>query len=196
LITNPEFFKGFTVDFIEMFDPQDWSLAVAQDVAPVDPKIFEVYKRFYDLGWLDQYGDQCFLISGLLRRILRVHGIEAHCKEMIMNYSHSKKHWNQQIGAPMKITHGGFVDTHRVVVTKDHIIDWAHRDSIYRPCGAMSPRGFIADRHKLKQEQDFGFFGRGKWVNRTDHDGSRNINYLIRDNELNLAKQYFETYKV
>jgi hypothetical protein len=189
-------FTDFTPDFNENFDPQDWSLAVAEHLPAVDPRILEVYKRFYEMGWLDNYGDQCFLLSGVVRRILRIHGIEAHIKEMIVNYSHSKKQWNQQIGAPMKITHGGYVDTHRLVVTKDIIIDWAHRDSIYRPCGAMSPRGFIADRNMLREEQQFGFFGRAKWALREGHQGSQNINFLLRSSELNLTREYFEKYKV
>lgn len=189
-------FNGFTEDFGETFDAQDWSLAIGSTVTNIDPRILEVYTRFWHLGWLDNYGNQCFLISEVLRRILRIHGIETHLQEVIFDFTHPKKQWYQRVGSPMEITHGGVVDTHRVVTTPDLILDWAHRDSIYRPCGAMSPRGFIVDKSLYKEEQDLGFFGRGKWTARKMHQGSKNISLLQRDQVKHLITEYFHIYKI
>ena len=194
-IVNNEVFKKFSGPFNNKeFYPEDWSLAITKDLE-VDSKILEIYRRFYNFGWIESYGDQCFLMSDLLRRILRIHGIEAHYKEMIFSYSNPKKQWHQIVGAPFKITHKGVIDTHRVVVVNNLILDWAHRDSIFRPCGAMSPRAFIGIKNQ-KEEQDFGFFGRGRWISRTTHEASRNFSILHKDEVRNLIKIYFSEYQV
>ena len=123
-------YQGFTEEFVETFDNTDYSLAISLDINDIDPRILEIYTRFWNLGWLDNFGNQCFLMSDVLRKILRLHGIEAHTQEAIFDYTHPKKQWYQRIGAPMEFAHGGMIDTHRVVVTKNLILDWAHRDSI------------------------------------------------------------------
>lgn len=189
-------YQGFTEEFVETFDNTDYSLAISLDINDIDPRILEIYTRFWNLGWLDNFGNQCFLMSDVLRKILRLHGIEAHTQEAIFDYTHPKKQWYQRIGAPMEFAHGGMIDTHRVVVTKNLILDWAHRDSIYRQCGAMSPRAFIGNRDSNKTEQVFDFFGRGKWTSKKNHVDSKNIVILQRDTVRQLVHEYFNTYRV
>jgi len=186
--------EPWTEDF--RIDPQDWSLGLSADVnyKDVDPRIFEIWKRFYDIGFLQDFGHQCILISALLRRILKMHGINARTEEIITKYSHDGRQWNQIIGIPEQITHAGNVDTHRVVVSNGLILDWAHRDSIHRMFGAMSPRGFIGDYNKLDKVQELGFFGQVKWKQRETHPGTLNIDYYIREDVLHLTRMYFERY--
>ena len=184
--------KAFTPKFT--IDPQDWSLAVSQDVTNVDGKILEIWKRLYDLNYLQDYGHQCLLFSAVLRRILRLHGFPARTEEIVTKYSHDLKIWNQVIGAPEEITHAGTIDTHRMVVCGDLILDWAHRDAIHRMFGAMSPRGFIGSYSKLYTPQELGFYGQIAWEPRKSNPATKNIDFYIRDDVKHLTHVYFENY--
>lgn len=174
-------------------DPDDWSLALAIGVE-VDVRILQIWKRFYNLNWLQDFGNQCFLISALTRRILRLHGIPAYTCEMITHYSNDKKQWYQRVGSEEEMVHGGTIDTHRVVVSNGLILDWAHRDSVHRQFGAMSPRGFIGDFSQIGMTQDLGFFGKVKWEHRQPHRISKNIAYFQKEDEIALTRFYFENY--
>ena len=188
--------QGWTEDF--KIDPQDWSLAVSEDIdlKTIDPRILEIWKRFYDLNYLQDFGHQCILLSGVLRRVLRMHGIDASLKEVVTRYSHDKRQWNQIVGMPENITHSGTVDTHRVVVSGNLILDWAQRDAIHRLFGAMSPRGFIGDATKFDKVQEVGFFGQAKWKVREPHPSTRNIDFYIREDIIHLTRNYFQNYLI
>lgn len=183
---------GFSKDF--NMDPQDWSLAVSENVTYIDPRILEIWKRFYDLNYLQEFGHQCLLISAVLRRILRLHGFPARTEEIITKYSHDKRQWNQIVGVPERITHAGTIDTHRVVVCGNLILDWSQRDAIYNMFGAMSPRGFVGSYDKLYTPQELGFFGQVAWEPRPRCPATANIDYYIKSDVMHLTQRYFEHY--
>lgn len=185
------FQKLIEFDPKQKVDPQDWSLAVCGDV---DYRLVAIFTRLYYLNYLQDFGDQCVLIANVARRIIRLHGIEAHCQDAIMHFRHTERDWRQVVGAPENITHGGVIDTHRIVVTPMHIIDFAHRDSIHRTFGARAPRGFIVPR-----KYDFWhntLMGDAKYVERDAHPMVKNITYQQRDQEKDLVSRYFDTYQM
>ena len=179
-------------------DPTDYSLATATTVEEIPTKILQTYVRFYRIGWLHEHGNKCFLMSHLTRRILRLHGIEAHVKQMTMEYNHESKGWFQEIGIPSNMAHNGEVDTHVVCVAQGFILDWAVRDAIHWNFGAMSPLGFIVKNDPLLygQSQNCGFFGSAAYAPKTNHRLTKHCIYEQRAHEIELVKNYFDFYKM
>ena len=184
--------KLIDFDLEKKVDPEDWSLALVDN--NIDQRLVAIYTRLYYLNYLQEVGDQCILIANMTRRILRLHGIEAHCKDVIAHFRNVDRDWRQVVGAPENITHGGVIDTHRVVVTPDYIVDFAHRDSIHKTFGARAPRGFIGLR-KFNEWQKTPM-GDIKWVERTAHPMVKNITYHQRGQELDLVSRYFDIYQM
>ena len=178
--------------------PEDYSLACSGPVEQIPTKLLQTYVRFYRIGWLHEHGNKCFLMSHLIRRVLRLHGIEAHVKQMTMEYNHKEKGWFQELGAPSNITHSGQVDTHVVCIAQGFILDWAVRDAVHWTFGAMSPIGFIVknDPQLYGVAQDTGFFGFAAYAPRTNHRLTKHCIYEQRAHELELVKSYFEFYKM
>lgn len=189
----------FRYDFEKKFsiDPLDYSLAcLSTDDIPT--KILQTYVRFYKIGWIHEYGNQCFLMSHLLRRVLRLHGIEAHTKQMTLEYKNDDRGWFQEVGVPSNITHEGEIDTHMVVVTKDLILDFSIRNSIHWAFGAMAPLGIIVknDPSLYGEHQNTGFFGLVSYAPRTHHRLTKNVVFEQRDLERDLVKSYFKTFRI
>lgn len=180
-----------------MYEPQDLSLFLAEDIEKdhIDPRILEVYFRFYSLNFIQEHGHKCFFVSYLLKRILRYHGLHANVKQVKMSYENKRRGWRTRIGWPMQITHEGVVDTHCVVTVNGFILDWANQGAIYNNFGAMSPRGFIVrdiENHVSRHE----FFGEVRYQDRTVHPHSKNIRIdQKRDIEF-LSAYYFGRYLV
>lgn len=181
-----------------VFDPLDYGLAVSSNInfAEMDHRILQVFGRFYNDGWIHNFGDSCFFISHLLKRILRLHGIEAHTRQVVHYYSNQYRGWQQIIGEPMNITHAGAVDSHSVVITKDYILDFAVRDAIHYAFGMRSPIAFIGENKEelWDNEQDFGEYGSVVWQRRRNHRETKNIVFENRESIIHYTKEYFKKY--
>ena len=180
-----------------MYDPQDLSLFLSEDINrdQLDPRILEIYFRFYRLNFIQEHGHKCFFISYLLKRIMRFHGLHANVKQVKLGYENKRRGWRTRIGWPMQITHDGIVDTHCVVTVDGFILDWATQGGIYNTFGAMAPRAFIVkdiENHVSRHE----FFGEVRYQNRANHPMSNNIRIdQKRDIEF-LSAYYFGRYLV
>lgn len=182
-----------------LFDPLDVALGIESSMTTddIDQRILEVYLRFYYMGFIHDHGDKCFLMSHLLRRILRLHGIEAHVKQVTMYYTNKNRGWQQTIGEPMNITHRGAIDSHAIVVTKDLILDFSLINPIHHAFGIRAPIALIAVANNYEnKEQDFGYLGQATYVTRRPHKHTKHVVYENRQFILELTKQYFEKYRM
>lgn len=180
-----------------MYDPQDLSLFLGNDIdrEEIDPRILEVYLRFYSINFIHDHGHKCFFMSYLLKKILRYHGLPAHVKQVKMSYTNVRRGWRTRVGWPMQITHEGVVDTHCVVTVNGYILDWATIGAIYNNFGAMSPRGFIV-RDIPGKIHKHEFFGELKYEDRPNHKFSNNIRLDQKKNIEFMTSYYFGRYLV
>ena len=180
-----------------MYEPQDLSLFVAKDIEKeeIDPRILEVYFRFYSINFLQDHGHKCFFMSYMLKKILRYHGLPAHVKQVKLSYTNQRRGWRTRVGWPMQITHDGMVDTHCVVTVNGFILDWATLGAIYDNFGAMAPRGFIV-RDIPGNLHQHDFFGEVKYEGRDNHRFSHNIRIDQKRNIDFLVSYYFGRYLV
>lgn len=196
-ITNSNHDRRYE-DFLNpvMYEPQDLSLFVPQDLAikDIDFRILEVYFRFYSINFIQEQGHKCFFMSYLLKRILRYHGLHANVKQVKMEYTNLNRGWRKRVGWPMHITHDGVVDTHCVVTVDGLILDWATLGAIYNTFGAMAPRGFIVRDNGEYQEHPF--FGKVKYIDRKNHEFTHNIRIDQRKDVEFLSTFYFGRYLV
>ena len=177
------------------YNPQDLGLGVV-DGLDVDDRILQTYVRFWQDGILHNHGDKCFFISHLLRRILRLHGIEAWTKQVTMNFANIEKGWISEVGYQDKTVDGQEVDTHSVVVTKNLILDWSLIKPIHWGISVRAPVAVIADLTKLNEEQTIGDFGSVVYHSRNNHPYTKNIIYDNRKDVLNATYQYFNKYRM
>lgn len=179
-----------------MYDPQDLSLFVPQDLPTkeIDFRILEVYFRFYSINFIQDHGHKCFFMSYLLKRILRYHGLHANVKQVKLEYQNPNRGWRTRVGWPMNITHEGIIDTHCVVTVNGLILDWATLGAIYNNFGAMSPRGFIV--RNISEYQEHPFFGRIKYLDRENHELTANVRIDQRKDVEFLSSFYFSKYQV
>ena len=183
-----------------VFDPTDYGLAIADDIdfATMDHRILQVFSRFFNDGYIHNNGDKCFFMSHLLRRILRLHGIEAHTRQAINFYANIDKGWKQIIGEPMGNLFGGRIDSHMVVVTKDYILDWSVIKPIHWAFGLKAPLAFIGKNSESSWDADqtFGDYGTVTWQRRRDHRDTKNLRFDIHDSILDFTKEYFNKYRM
>jgi hypothetical protein len=189
---------GFTPGFYLKY-PEEISLGFSSDVIQdeLPSQIIEVYTRFYHLGWIDDYGSQCILMSSLLRRILRLHGLNAYQRQYVMYWEREEKGQKATIGGFNKYIPEGNIDAHVAVSVDNYIVDFA-LTPIYDEWGATAPRALIgADDSKYHADwQDFGSHGKASWVPaRPVHPIIRHWRYEQKQFELDLSKEYFRKYQ-
>jgi len=177
--------------------PEDYSLATT-DLNSLPPKILETYTRFYRIGWVHEYGNQCILMSNMLRRVLRLHGVEAHCKQVTLLYEKPEKNWYAEIGQYNSWVEQGTIDTHMVVVADGFICDFAMLSSVHYTFGAMAPIACIVKHNPewYGEPYDTGFFGKFTYTPRTPHRLTKHWIYENRDREKALVKDYFEYFRM
>ena len=171
-------------------DPDDYSLAVGKDVVDLDYRLVTVYCRMYQMDMLYEIGNQCILLSQILRRILKLHGIEAHVKQYEVDIKHPTKGWNAKVGYNDH-EQGGMVATHQVVVTPKWILDFAQLP-FQKRFGATAPRGFIVNR-QADVWQDAGPV-KVRYRERENHFATKNIVFDSRENEKWWTKRYFDLF--
>jgi len=170
--------------------PEDYSLAVGKDVVNLDYRLVTVYCRMYQMDMLYEIGNQCILLSQILRRILRLHGIEAHIKQYEVDIKHPTKGWNAKVGHNDH-EQGGMVATHQVVVTPEWILDFAQLP-FQKRFGATAPRGFILNR-QADVWHDAGPV-KVRYRERPNHFATKNIVFDSRENEKWWTKKYFDLF--
>lgn len=189
---------GFTPGFY-IKHPEEVSLGITTQIDRKDlpSKIEEVYLRFYNMGWIDDYGSQCILMSSVLRRILRLHGLNAYQRQYVMYWQREEKGQKATIGGFNKYVPEGHIDAHMAVHVDGYIVDFA-LTPIFEEWGVTAPRALIAfdDPKYYEDWQDFGMHGKASWVPaRPIHPIIRHWRYNQKQIEIDLSKEYFKKYQ-
>lgn len=184
--------------------PEDFGLAIAKNLEP-PAYLIELYTRFYKLGWIWQFGGRCVFMSSLLRRILRLHGYEAHTRQVILTWEHPDRPlWGCQIGTPQQVVQGNELDVHQVCVINGFILDWSVLPYTWNRCGVQAPLAFIGGASEAGKInyfdplQDFGEkYGQANWLpRRPKNDFVKHWRLEQREEELQVVKEYFSIYKM
>jgi len=158
-------------------------------------KFQEIYQRFYDLGFIYNHGNECVLMSYLLRRILTLHGFKAHVKQVILHWRNLPREKEEIIGGYQKYVPEDAIDSHYVVICNGFILDFSCYE-IIRKHGAMSPRAFIGLDNE--EWQNFGqFHGEAHWMRSAPiHPLLKQLRYDQKQLELDLSRRYFRLFKM
>ena len=195
---DPEFYRYHFVQNFEMPNNFDWGLAIPADTE-VPKHLLEIFVRFFKLDYLWRFGGRCIFMSNLLRRILRLHGYEAHTRQVILTYEHDTEDWGFQMGSPNNTFGADQLDVHMVVVCEGWILDFTVLPALWGRQGMRAPLAFIAkdDIEGKFQMQNFGDYGRATWVpRRPRNDYVKHWTMENRDEEKQIAKEYFKIYRM
>lgn len=179
--------------------PEDIYLGISSDIDKNEmPSQFqEIYQRFWNLGFINDYGNQCILMSSVLRRILRLHGFNASQKQMICYYEKENKGQKITIGTHMPIdpTDDQTIDTHVAVSVSGYILDFALSPINYM-FGATAPKALIGLDVTSNEYQDFGISGAAAWSDvKPSHPIIKHWRLSNKNLEMELTKKYFEKYQ-
>ena len=177
--------------------PENLSLAITKEI-PLDqiPSEFqEIYSRFYHLGFIDNAGHTCIFMANLLRRILRLHGIEAYTRQVIQYWENEDRGVTMNVGMGQEYLKENQVDTHVVVVSKGFVLDFA-RTELFHKYGPLNPKAFIGAWDDWENKyQDFGFHGKACWTSSYPrHPMIKHATYENKQEEIKWSKHYFKTY--
>jgi len=191
--SNVMFDSLMTFDPNYDFDPIDYSLNIADSIVngDLDYRIPFVYCRLYEMDFPLHIGNQCILASCVVRRILRLHGIEAHIKQYKVEIKNDNRGWDWRVGWP-EVAPGGQVSTHQVVVTPDFIIDFAQLP-FHKRFGSTAPKAFIVRRQDGWQTAKNC---RIRYTERENHKATKNIIWDQKPIEMDWVKSYFDTYSM
>ena len=196
-------FRYTWVPNFSMPTPEDWGLAIANELE-VPSYITELWARFFKLDFVWRYGGRCIFMSNLLRKILRLHGYEAHTRQVILTWEHPERPtWGCQIGSPQQLLNGNELDVHQVCVVNGFILDWSIIPYTWNRCGVLSPLGFIgkaADANKVNYFdplQDFKNYGQANWLpRRPKNEYVKHWRLDMQDELKEVIKEYFTIYKM
>lgn len=178
--------------------PEDWSLGLENTFEQSDGpyEYVQIWQRFSRMGWVEQYGNQCLLMSQLLRRIMRLHGFPATVKQVWMQYEKSDRGWHMAVGKPGDHVPGNSlsVDTHSVVVSQGWILDFS-LVGLNNRFGALAPKALIT-KDSYNTWQKLVFFGRVRYFQRPEHFETLNERVLNRPKILELTQEYFRHFRV
>lgn len=182
-------------------NPKDWGLALQTDTE-IPPYILEIYCRFFKLDYIWKYGSRCVFMSRLLRRIFRLHGYEAHTRQVVFTYEHpDRPAWGCQVGTPQQYIEGNELDVHQVCVVDKFLLDWAVLPVTFGRCGIQAPLAFISKSadtiNYFDPLQDFGDYGKANWLpRRPKNDMVKHWAYETQQEEHDVTKEYFRIYKM
>jgi hypothetical protein len=182
--------------------PDDVGLYIPSsiDINEVPDNLVELYVRFYQIGFIDELGTSCVMQSSLLRRIMRLHGMDASLKQVVLYWRNDKKGYNLLLGNPLEPTqvNGNQIDLHMVVKSGGWLLDFACSPLHYR-FGYTSPRGIIIPWTKELEKNyvDIGIGGKVSYVeNKITHPKLKNWQVTQRPDILEFSKKYFERYAI
>ena len=202
-VGNQVFRYGFTENF-KMIDNKDWALAVPEeDVDQVPSYLLEIFARFYHLDYIWKYGNQCVKMSTILRRILRLHGYEAHTRQVILTYDNKPRKWSCQVGSPQNFLGDNELDVHMVVVCDGWLLDFSVMNILWGHYGFQAPIAFIAKdpgsagSNWFEGMQDFGNYGKASWFPRIPANNFvKHWQVEQRDEVKQEVMEYFKIYKM
>lgn len=180
--------------------PEDMGLAIpaAMSTDDIPDRFIELYLRFYQLNFINEQGASCVFMSSVLRRIMRLHGLPAIMKQVILYWRNDKKGYNLLVGSPRddKEMLQSDIDLHIVVKSDGWLLDFAC-SPIHYQYGYTCPRAIIMPWTKEMEKHyvDLGIGGKASYVeNNIPHPKLKNWRYTQRQDELDYTKRYFERY--
>lgn len=194
----------YRIDFDKNFrleDPKDWGLGIPKSVPQekIPAHFIELYSRFYSRGYIHSLGNKCVLMSQLLRRIMRLHGFEAHTRQVVFMYEHPERGWKLQMGGEDNFVGENMVDVHQVVVSGEWILDFS-LNVLTRNYGLQTPLAMIGRNDTstvFGPLQRFGTYGNATWIPRRPYnDYVRHLIYEHRNTELEYTEDYFNHYNM
>lgn len=176
-----------------LIEPIDYGLAT-NVLDELNYKHKNIFHRFYQDGILHQQGGRCFFMSHLLRRIMKIHGIDAHVQQVVLDYKNPARGWKCKVGKEVDFAPKSFIDSHIVVTTPDFIFDFSQIQNMHHTFGVRAPIALIVQK-EYDTWQDLGEFGKAHYTVRHNHPITRNFVLEQREEIIEATKQYFEKYK-
>lgn len=179
--------------------PEDVYLGIESSIdrSNLPSQFEEIYKRFYDLGFIYNYGNQCILMSVVLKRILTFHGFKAHTKQVICWWTKDEKGQKATVGvsnSPTAVT-PNMIDAHMVVSCQGYILDFA-LTPVNQLYGATAPVALIGIDRESDEYQDFGISGQAAWSDvKPQHPIIKHWRLEQKQSEIDLTKEYFRKYQ-
>jgi hypothetical protein len=196
---NSKLRYGFERGF-DIANPEDIGLAISEELErdKIPSQLLQIYARFYDLGWIRDYGTQCILMSSVLRRILKLHRMPARQEQVILYWENKRKGQHQITGGFKEMmVDPEQIDTHVVVISGDYILDFASKHLNHN--GLTNPVAFIAssDSKWSNNYQQFGYIhGEACWTpSKPAHPIIKHWRYEQKQKELKLSREYFKLYQ-
>lgn len=181
--------------------PEDVGLGINLSINKQDISVYqEIFHRFLILGYINSYSTSCVLIASVLRRILRLHGIPAHMKQVICYWENETKGYKSSIGVSDQrgtpiTTEKGTIDSHVVVSSNGYILDFG-QGSIHQQFGLLAPRASIGLDVLSDEYQDMGLSGLVAWTDvKPENPLIRHWRLEQKSLELEMVQEYFRHYQ-
>ena len=181
--------------------PEDVGLGIEASIDRLEiAKYQEIYYRFLNLGFIDQWGTHCILMSSVLRKILAYHKIKSKMVQVTTYWQNDEKSQRTTIGLPNGYDNktrlkDNTIDAHIVIKSNNYILDFS-MSPIHYQFGLVAPRACIGLSQESEEYQDFGLAGEAAWVE------SKNMHPIIKHwileqkpVEQDLVRQYFREYQ-
>lgn len=192
--------ESWTKDFNIKF-PEDVALGIEKNIDRKEiSKFLELYKRFSMLGWINNYGMQCVLMSTLVRKILAYHGIKSSIKQVTCYWQNERKNQTQIIGSSNYNGDGSIrledsIDAHVVVFSNGYILDFSML-SVHYKFGMVAPKACIGFDQESDNYQDFDLAGECAWVQvQPMHPIIKHWRFTQRPQVQELISEYFKKYQ-
>lgn len=182
--------------------PEDYGLGIESSIdSSILPAQFqEIYYRFINLGFIERYGDQCVLMSCVLRRILRLHGYQSSAKQLICYWANEDKGQATKFGVadqrgPGEPVQNGAIDAHMAVTCNGFVLDFALKN-LKKDFGFIAPQALIGLDVEGDEYQDFGISGQAAWITVTPQNPIiRHWRLNQRELERQLTNEYFQVFQ-
>ena len=181
--------------------PEDVALGIEKSINRADiAKFQEVYFRFLNLGFIDQWGTHCILMSSVLRKVLAHHKIKSRLVQVTSYWQNEEKGQFTSTGANNGFGNGramddNTIDTHVIVVSGKYILDFA-MSPIHFQYGMLAPRACIGLWQESDEYQDFGMAGEAAWVEKKPmHPIIKHWQLEQKPMEADLVRQYFRKFQ-
>lgn len=182
--------------------PEDYGLGIETSIDrnKMPSQFQEIFFRFLNLGFIDQYGGNCVLLSSVLRRILRLHGFAAHTKQVICYWNNDEKGQKIKIGlanqnGALPAPAGNNVDLHMVTVCDGYVLDFSLKP-VQSTFGYIAPRALIGLDQISDEFQYFGISSEAAWVDVNPQNPIiKHLKLEQYDIERAMTKEYFRVYQ-
>ena len=182
--------------------PEDVGLGIETSIdrSQLPSQFQEIYDRFLELGFINEFGTHCVLMSCILRRILRLHGFNAYTRQVICYWENEERGQRVVIGVPDgrgqdDPTIEGSIDAHMAVFCEGYVLDFALSNLHYK-YGLMAPRALIGLDVESDEYQEFGLAGSCAWSNvKPQNPIIKHWRLEQKPVEMDLTRQYFRKYQ-